>query len=33
VAQSIATDGVAARNISLTAKTAGLDANILVYVK
>ena len=33
VAQSIATDGVAARNISLTAKTAGLDADILVYVK
>jgi len=33
VAKSIVADGVAARNVSLTAKTAGLDAEILVYVK
>jgi len=33
VAQAIVADGVAAKNVSLTAKTAGLDANILVYVK
>jgi hypothetical protein len=33
VAKSIVADGVAADHVSLTAKTAGLDANILVYVK
>ena len=33
VAKAIIADGVAAQNVSLTAKTAGLDANILVYVK
>jgi hypothetical protein len=33
VAKAIVADGVAAQNVSLTAKTAGLDANILVYVK
>ena len=33
VAQAIVADGVAAKNVSLTAKTAGLDADILVYVK
>jgi hypothetical protein len=33
VAKAIIADGVAAQNVSVTAKTAGLDANILVYVK
>jgi hypothetical protein len=33
VAKSIISDGVAARNVSLTAKTAGLNPAILVYVK
>jgi hypothetical protein len=33
VAKAIVADGVAADHVSLTAKTAGLDANILVYVK
>jgi hypothetical protein len=33
VAQSIIGDGVAARNVTLTAKTAGLNPAILVYVK
>lgn len=33
VAKSIVADGVAPANVSLTAKTAGLDAGILVYVK
>jgi hypothetical protein len=33
VAKSIVADGVAQDHVSLTAKTAGLDANILVYVK
>ncbi len=33
VAKAIVADGVAAQNVTLTAKTAGLDANILVYVK
>ncbi len=33
VAKSIASDGVAPANITLTAKTAGLDPEILVYVK
>jgi hypothetical protein len=33
VAKSIIGDGVAASNVSLTAKTAGLDAEILVFVK
>jgi hypothetical protein len=33
VAKSIVADGVAPDRVSLTAKTAGLDANILVYVK
>lgn len=33
VAKSIVADGVAPDHVSLTAKTAGLDANILVYVK
>jgi hypothetical protein len=33
VAKAIVADGVAVDHVSLTAKTAGLDANILVYVK
>jgi hypothetical protein len=33
VAKSIIGDGVAPANVSLTAKTAGLDAEILVFVK
>jgi len=33
VAKAIVADGVAAGNVSLTAKTAGLDASINVYVK
>jgi hypothetical protein len=33
VAKAIVADGVPAKNVSLTAKTAGLDAEILVYVK
>jgi hypothetical protein len=33
VAKAIIGDGVAAGNVTLTAKTAGLDADILVYVK
>jgi hypothetical protein len=33
VANAIIADGVPANRVSLTAKTAGLDANILVYVK
>jgi hypothetical protein len=33
VAKSIVADGVAPDHVSLTAKTAGLDANILIYVK
>jgi hypothetical protein len=33
VAKSIVADGVAADHVSLTAKTAGLDANVLIYVK
>jgi hypothetical protein len=33
VAKAIVADGVAARDVSLTAKTAGLDAVINVYVK
>ncbi len=33
VAKAIIADGVAAGNVTLTAKTAGLDADILVYVK
>lgn len=33
VAKAIAADGIAPQNISLTAKTAGTDAAILVYVK
>lgn len=33
VAKAIAADGVAPANVTLTAKTAGLDAAILVYVK
>jgi len=33
VAKAIIADGVAPDHVSLTAKTAGLDANILVYVK
>jgi hypothetical protein len=33
VAKSIISDGVAAQNVTLTAKTAGLSADILVYVK
>jgi hypothetical protein len=33
VAKAIVADGVASDHVSLTAKTAGLDANILVYVK
>jgi hypothetical protein len=33
VAKSILSDGVAAQNVTLTAKTAGLNPAILVYVK
>jgi len=33
VAKAIVADGVAPANVSLTAKTAGTDADILVYVK
>jgi hypothetical protein len=33
VAKSIISDGVAPQNVSLTAKTAGLNPAILVYVK
>jgi hypothetical protein len=33
VAKAITSDGVAAGNVSLTAKTSGLSADILVYVK
>jgi hypothetical protein len=33
VADAIVTDGVPAHRVSLTARTAGLDADILVYVK
>jgi hypothetical protein len=33
VAKSIIADGVAPANVALTAKTAGLDSDILVYVK
>jgi hypothetical protein len=33
VAKAIIADGVAPANVQLTAKTAGLDAEILVYVK
>jgi hypothetical protein len=33
VAKSIIADGVAPSNVALTAKTAGLDSDILVYVK
>jgi hypothetical protein len=33
VAKAIVADGVAPANVTLTAKTAGLDAYILVYVK
>lgn len=33
VAKAIIADGVSPANVSLTAKSAGLDANILVYVK
>jgi len=33
VAKSIISDGVAPQNVTLTAKTAGLNAAILVYVK
>ncbi len=33
VAKAIVADGVAPGNVSLSAKTAGLDADILVYVK
>jgi hypothetical protein len=33
VAKSIIADGVAPANVALTAKTAGLDADILVYVR
>jgi hypothetical protein len=33
VAKSIVADGVPADRVSLTARTAGLDAGILVYVK
>lgn len=33
VAKAIAGDGVAPGNVSLTAKTSGLSADILVYVK
>jgi hypothetical protein len=33
VAKAIVADGVAPANVTLTAKSAGLDANVLVYVK
>jgi hypothetical protein len=33
VAKAIIADGVAPANVTLTAKSAGLDANVLVYVK
>lgn len=33
VAKAIIADGVAPANVSLTARSAGLDANVLVYVK
>lgn len=33
VAKAIIADGVAPANVSLTAKSAGLDSNVLVYVK
>jgi hypothetical protein len=33
VAKSIVADGVAPANVTLTAQTAGLDAEILIYVK
>ncbi len=33
VAKAIVADGVAASNVTLTAKSEGLDSNILVYVK
>ena len=33
VAKAIVADGVAPADVTLTAKSAGLDANILVYVK
>jgi hypothetical protein len=33
VAKAIIADGVASSNVSLTAKSAGLDAYVLVYVK
>ena len=33
VAKAIVADGVPAQNVRLTAKTAGLDAAILIYVK
>lgn len=33
VAKAIIADGVTPANVSLTAKSAGLDSNVLVYVK
>ncbi len=33
VAKAIVADGVAPANVTLSAKSAGLDANVLVYVK
>jgi hypothetical protein len=33
VAKAIVADGVPASNVTLTAKSAGLDSNVLVYVK
>jgi hypothetical protein len=33
VAKAIIADGVSASNVSLTAKSAGLDSDVLVYVK
>jgi hypothetical protein len=33
VAKAIVADGVAPANVTLTAKSSGLDANVLVYVK
>jgi len=33
VAKAIVADGVPAANVTLTAKSAGLDSNVLVYVK
>lgn len=33
VAKAIVADGVAPANVTLTAKSAGLDSNVLVYVK